>query len=121
MASFTEATDSWLAPRLSDGICNRLFQVVGGMYHAKLYNTKLVFYVPRIRPSVHSDCSVILQLFPDIPLVWHTDSHDILKEDANKYMQFKPLNSLEPLPSSITRCLLEECKGTKEFIGLYLM
>jgi len=105
MASFTEgyeATDSWLAPRLSDGICNRLFQVVSGMYHAKLYNTKLVFYVPRIRPSVHSDCSVILQLFPEIPLVWHADSHHILKEDADKYMEFKPLG-----PSKDGRIVIE--------------
>ena len=102
MASFIKGNESWLAPRLSDGICNRLFQIVSGMYHAKLFNAKLVFYAPRIRPSVHSDCSVVLQLFPDIPLVWHAENHSILKEDADKYMEFKPLG-----PSKDERTVIE--------------
>ena len=82
----------WLAVRLSDGLCNRLFQIVGGLYHAKKYNKRLVFYVPKIMPSVHSDCTVVYKLFPDIPIVWTSNNYETILENPEDYINFAPLS-----------------------------
>jgi hypothetical protein len=81
----------WVAPRLTDGLCNRLFQVATAAYYAKQWNKKLVFYVPRVQPSVHSDCSVIFKLFPNIPIVWTAESHATVCEDSQDFLRFVPL------------------------------
>jgi hypothetical protein len=83
---------SWLAPRLTDGLCNRLFQIVCANWHAKKNGKELVFYVPRIQPSVHSDCTVLFKLFPKIRIVWSVKEHNISKEDSQDFGKFKELS-----------------------------
>jgi hypothetical protein len=80
--------DTWIAPKLSDGLCNRLFQVVGGIYYSKLWNYPLVFFAPRIRPDEHSDCSIIFKLFPEIPIIYTANSFDTAKESGENYMNY---------------------------------
>lgn len=81
----------WIAPRLTDGLCNRLFQIVSANYHAKKNGKELVFYVPRIQPSVHSDCTIIFKLFPKIRLIWHVKEHASVKEDNANFVKFSTL------------------------------
>lgn len=83
---------SWLAPRLTDGLCNRLFQIVCVNWHAKKNGKELVFYVPRIQPSVHSDCTVLFKLFPKIRIVWSVKEHNISKEETQDFGKFKELS-----------------------------
>jgi hypothetical protein len=83
--------DTWISPSLTDGLCNRLFQVVAGMYYSKLWNYPLVFFVPRISLDKHSDCSVIFKLFPQIPIVYTANSFDTVKEIAEDFMDYKLL------------------------------
>lgn len=58
----------WVAPNLTDGLGNRLFQMAAALGAAEKWNTKPVFFTPRIAPSVHSDCSVVYQLFSNYNL-----------------------------------------------------
>jgi hypothetical protein len=85
-------TMSWIAPRLTDGLCNRLFQIVGANWHAKKNGSELVFYVPRVQPSVHSDCTLIFKMFPEIRNVWSVKEHDVAKENASDFALFKELS-----------------------------
>ena len=80
----------WLSPRLTDGLCNRLFQIVGADYHSKANKRALVFYVPRIQPSKHSDCSLVLKLFPSIPVIWASPTINTVKE-VTDFLSFNPL------------------------------
>lgn len=92
---------NWLASRLSDGLCNRLFQIQAAAYHAMLTNKKLVFYVPRIQPSVHSDCTQALKLFPEIPIIWSAPAHETVKEAPEDFVKFKPLQVSATEPTVI--------------------
>jgi hypothetical protein len=78
----------WIAPRLTDGLCNRLFQIAAAKHYSKKYHRPLVFYVPRVQVSVHSDCSIVFQLFPDIPKVWSVDYFDVLKEHGADFLSY---------------------------------
>ena len=82
---------SWIAPRLTDGLCNRLFQIAAASYHAKKNNRRLVFYIPRVQPSVHSNCMLVFKLFPQIDIVWSVKEHAIVKEEAANFAEFAPL------------------------------
>ena len=82
---------SWIAPRLTDGLCNRLFQIVAASYHAKKNNRSLVFYIPRVQPSVHSNCTLIFKLFPHINIVWSVKEHATVKEGQANFAEFAPL------------------------------
>ena len=81
----------WISPRLTDGLCNRLFQIVSAHYHAKKKGAELVFYVPRIRPSVHSDCTVIFKIFPEIRILWSAKEHETVKERPEDFARFNEL------------------------------
>ena len=81
----------WLAPRLTDGLCNRLFQIVGADYHSRINKRPLVFYVPRISPSAHSDCSLVLKLFPSVPVIWESPIIHTAVEGEKDFLSFKPL------------------------------
>jgi hypothetical protein len=94
------SSKSWVAPRLSDGLCNRLFQIVGAIYHANKWKRPLIFYIPKIQPSEHSDCSVIFKLFPEIPIVWFVPKHELVKELPQDCMKFAPLE--EPISDDPT-------------------
>ena len=59
---------SWVAPNLTDGLGNRLFQMAAALGAAEKWSIKPVFFTPRIAPSVHSDCSVVYQLFSNYNL-----------------------------------------------------
>ncbi len=80
--------NNWVAPRLTDGLGNRLFQLAAAMHIATKHNRPLRFYIPRIQPSVHDDCSVIFSLFPDISKIWSTAQFETLKEDPAKFTQY---------------------------------
>ncbi len=78
----------WIAPRLTDGLCNRLFQIAAATHYSKKTGLPIVFYIPRVQPSVHSDCSVLFQLFPTIPRVISVPNFTVLKEDGPKFLSY---------------------------------
>lgn len=82
--------DSWIAPRLTDGLGNRLFQYAHGQACATKYNKPLVWFVPRISPSVHSDCSVLMRMFPHVPIVELANSWDTYTEQPYTLWSYKP-------------------------------
>lgn len=84
-------SEYWIASKLTDGLGNRLFQIAAGLGAAELWDREFVFFIPRIEPSVHSDCTIIYKLFPNIRKVFFADSWKRITEPpfmSWKYAQF---------------------------------
>ena len=62
----------WVAPCLTDGLGNRLFQYACAKSYSEKYNKPLVFFLPRSGPTGHGNYNTIFKLFPDT-LVLETD------------------------------------------------
>lgn len=90
--------DSWIAPRLTDGLGNRLFQYAHAYALSEQYNKPLVWFVPRISPSVHSDCSVLMRMFPHVPTVDLAQNWETYVEPPYTLWRYNPLppSTLDP-------------------------
>ena len=67
----------WVAPQLSGGIGNRLFQLACAKEYAYKKNKQIVFFLPKSGKTDHGDFENIFNLFPEIPILetesrWHT-------------------------------------------------
>jgi hypothetical protein len=76
----------WVAPCLTDGLGNRLFQLSCAKWYSEKYNKRLVFFLPRTKPTGHGDYDNIFKMFPEIPIV-ETESewNEINEKDTNYY------------------------------------
>ena len=92
----------WIAPKLTDGLGNRLFQLAAALGLAEKSGKPCVFFSPRISPSVHSDCSLLLQLFPQVPVVELAQSWSSISEKPYKCWTYEEIS-----PVKDDRTLLE--------------
>ena len=61
--------DMWVAPSLTDGLGNRLFQFACAKGYAEKHNKTLVFFLPRCKPTGHGDFENIFKMFPEVPII----------------------------------------------------
>lgn len=92
---YKDQMDSWIAPRLTDGLGNRLFQLAAAAHFSKKTGKQLCFYIPRIQPSVHSDCSILFDLFPRIQKVWSSKGLVTLQEDPAKFTSYTEFDTIK--------------------------
>ena len=59
----------WVAPCLSDGLGNRLFQYACAKEYSEKYKKPLVFFLPRSKATGHGKFDTMFKLFPDVPVV----------------------------------------------------
>lgn len=59
----------WVAPCLTDGLGNRLFQYACAKQYSEKYNKPLVFFLPRSKSTGHGHFNTIFKLFPETPLL----------------------------------------------------
>ena len=59
----------WVAPRLSDGLGNRLFQYAAAAGLAEKWGRPLVFFLPRCGPTNHGRFETIFKLFPSVNII----------------------------------------------------
>ena len=59
----------WVAPHLTSGLGNRLFQYAAAAGAAERWKRELVFYMPACDTSPHGPMSSILRMFPGVKIV----------------------------------------------------
>jgi hypothetical protein len=59
----------WVAPRLTNGLGNRLFQAVAAIRVAEQHGIEPVFLLPRMSSYEHGNFSLLLKLFPSIRIL----------------------------------------------------
>ena len=84
----------WVAPRLSCGLGNRLFQLAAAHKVSLEWNTPIVFAMPYCLPSEHGDFETIFKLFPQIPKVWKAEP--LLGITQDKCFEVCPFPQMPP-------------------------
>lgn len=85
---------SWVAPCLSDGLGNRLFQLACAKGYAEKNNKKLVFLLPKCGRTGHGKFENIFNLFPDITLLEYANSWNEIVEKKDKYYIYEELPNI---------------------------
>uniref|UniRef100_A0A6C0D7L6 Glycosyltransferase n=1 Tax=viral metagenome TaxID=1070528 RepID=A0A6C0D7L6_9ZZZZ len=93
--------DNWVAPYLSDGLGNRLFQYACAKQYSKNYNKPLVFFLPRCNPTNHGKFDTIFRLFPEVPVLETDVSWNEIEEPMNKHFKFYNLENMNRSPTVI--------------------
>ena len=83
--------DSWVAPYLSDGLGNRLFQFACAKNYSEKYNIPLVFFLPRCAPTNHGKFDTLFKLFPDVPVIETNESWYEIDEPIDKHFEYSPI------------------------------
>ena len=73
---------TWIAPCLTDGLGNRLFQYACAKQYSEKYNKKLVFFLPRSRATGHGKFNTLFRLFPEVPILETDISWNELEEKS---------------------------------------
>jgi hypothetical protein len=78
----------WVAPSLSSGLGNRLFQHAATLGIAERYNKKPCFLINRCTESPHGPLASIFRMFPSIPLIDTSDPYTEIKEPPRAYYEY---------------------------------
>jgi hypothetical protein len=68
---------SWVAPRMTDGLGNRFFQIAAAISIAETLKRRVVIFLPSYLKTGHGEYDLVFQLCPEIPIV----------ESANRWIQ----------------------------------
>ena len=79
----------WVAPCLTDGLGNRLFQYACAKQYSEKYNKPLVFFLPRSRATGHGNFNTLFKLFPEVPILETDISWNELEE--KEYYSYESL------------------------------
>jgi len=82
---------NWVAPSLTDGLGNRLFQLACAKEYAIKNNKKCVFFLPRCKKTGHGKFENIFLLFPNITLIETENSWKELHEKQNAWYIYEDL------------------------------
>lgn len=98
--------NSWVAPCLSDGLGNRLFQLACAKMYSEKYNKKLVFLLAKCGKTDHGKFENIFNLFPQISVLEYETSWTELVETPNRHYVFQELpNAL----GNVLTCGYRQC------------
>ena len=84
---------NWVAPKLSDGLGNRLFQYACAKQYAYKEGKELVFFLPRCGKADHGSFEAIFLLFPYVRIVDTEPLWKELKEEDNKLYRYSHLET----------------------------
>jgi hypothetical protein len=83
----------WVAPHLTGGIGNRLFEFAAAAGLAEKWNKAPVFFLPRCRSTDHGPFDNIFKLFPTVALVDTAESWETLEEPRDCMYRYIPFSS----------------------------
>lgn len=86
----------WVAPTLTSGLGNRLFQFAAAAGAAEKWGRELVFYMPACKESPHGALATIFRLFPGIRIIDQVEPHTELKEPPRLYYEYIPVGPAPP-------------------------
>jgi hypothetical protein len=85
---------SWIAPHLTGGLGNRLFQFAAAMGLAERWNRTPVFFLPRCGATNHGPFETIFHMFPTISILETADEWEEFHEPKGHvftYTAFSPV------------------------------
>lgn len=92
----------WIAPQLTGGIGNRLFQFAAACGLSEKWNRPVVFFLPRCGPTDHGPFENIFKLLPHVPKVDSADAWDVLVEPHRGMYIYYPFAETAPSPGCFT-------------------
>jgi hypothetical protein len=81
---------NWIAPQLTGGIGNRLFQYAAAAGLAEKWGQPVVFFLPRCGPTDHGPFDTIFKLLPGVPKVDLANSWEVLTEPYRGMYTYYP-------------------------------
>jgi len=84
---------SWVAPCLTDGLGNRLFQFACAKGYAEKHKKTLVFFLPRTKPTGHGNFENIFKMFPEVSIIETESAWEELNE--KEYYSYEELPYVE--------------------------
>jgi hypothetical protein len=97
----------WVAPCLTDGLGNRLFQYACAKAYSEKYGKPLVFFLPRSRATGHGSYSTIFKLFPETVLLETDVSWNEVEEKS--YYTYEPLEFVK------TNLVIKGCRQSYKY------
>jgi hypothetical protein len=83
----------WIAPQLSDGLGNRLFQYAAAAGLAEKWGWSIVFFLPRCGPTNHGEFDTLFKLLPDVEIVEAETSWQVIGEPSEGIYTYYELPS----------------------------
>lgn len=87
---------TWIAPRLTDGLGNRLFQYAAAAGLAEKWGWPIVFFLPQCGPTNHGPFETIFKLFPLTRIVDTEYEWELLTEPEKGIYTYYPLPDEPP-------------------------
>ena len=84
----------WVAPHLTGGIGNRLFEFAAAAGLAEKWNRRVVFFLPRCSSTDHGPFDTIFKLFPSVPIIESAESWETLEEPRNNMYRYTPFSQM---------------------------
>ncbi len=81
----------WIAPHLTGGLGNRLFQLAAAIGLSEQWGQDVVFFLPKCGPTNHGPFETIFRMFPSIRMVETASEWEVLEEpkgDLYKHLAF---------------------------------
>jgi hypothetical protein len=92
---------SWIAPHLTGGLGNRLFQLAAAMGLAEKWNRTPVFFLPRSSPTNHGPFETIFHMFPAIAILETADQWEEFHEPKGHVFTYTPFAELPTTEKNI--------------------
>ena len=83
----------WVAPHLTSGLGNRLFQYAAAAGCAERWKRELVFYMPKCDVSPHGPIASIFRMFPHVRIIEEPETFVERKEPPRGFYQYIPLGA----------------------------
>ena len=81
----------WVAPSLTSGLGNRLFQLAAAAGAAEHWGRELVFSMEYCKESPHGPIASIFRMFPFIRVITTSESSIEIKEPGSRFYEYIPL------------------------------
>ena len=91
----------WIAPHLTGGLGNRLFQLSAALGLGEKWNREVAFFLPKCGPTNHGPFETIFQMFPSLAVVESKESWDILEEPKRDFFNYLPFSSSPPTANAL--------------------
>lgn len=85
---------SWVSPRLSDGLGNRLFQYAAAAGLAEKLKREVVFCMPVCFKASHGPIGTLFRMFPSVRVIEDAGPLISIQEPPNSHFDYQPLEEL---------------------------
>lgn len=86
----------WIAPHLTGGLGNRLFQLASALGLSEKWGRQAVFFLPKCGPTNHGPFETIFSMFPELPILETAPEWLVLEEPKGDLFIYTPFEEKPP-------------------------